>query len=61
MKLKKYGGAEDNAESTGDEVQDTAASVESDPTDQTSEDEETLQISRTIRLLIQREFTTELP
>ena len=34
---KNTGGAEDNAESTGDEVQDTAASVESDPADQTSE------------------------
>ena len=28
-------------ESTGEEVQDTAASVESDPADQTSEDAET--------------------
>ena len=35
---KNTGGA---AESTREEVQDTAASVESDPTDQTSEDEET--------------------
>ena len=38
---KNTGGAEDNAESTGEEVQDTAASVESDPADQTSEDAET--------------------
>ena len=38
---KNTGGAEDNAESTGDEVQDTAASVESDPANQTSEDAET--------------------
>ena len=38
---KNTGGAEDNAESTGDEVQDTAASVESDPAGQTSEDAET--------------------
>ena len=38
---KNTGGAEDNAESTGEEVQDTAASVESDPAGQTSEDAET--------------------
>ena len=58
---KNTGGAEDNAESTGEEVQDTAASVEAIRRIKHLRTQRRLQISRTIRLLIQREFTTELP